>query len=71
MDTLGPLKLVVVPLYNGHVGTSEIGPLIQWNLSIMDTLGPLNWSHNTVEPLYNGHVGTSELVLNTVEPLDL
>ncbi len=29
MDTLGHLKLVlntVEPLYNGHVGTSEMGP---------------------------------------------
>ncbi len=29
MDTLGPLKWVlntVEPLYNGHIGTSEIGP---------------------------------------------
>ncbi len=29
MDTLGPPKLVlntVEPLYNGHIGTSEIGP---------------------------------------------
>ncbi len=43
--------------------------MIQWNLSIVDTLGPcktvliievslIQRSYDTVEPLYCGHIGT-------------
>jgi hypothetical protein len=40
IGTTGLVPSTVEPLYSGHIGTTGL----QWNLSIMDTLGRLDYS---------------------------
>jgi hypothetical protein len=57
----------VEPLYNGHIGTTGL----QWNLSIVETLGEhigttgLQWNLSIVDTLglYSGHIRTTGLVV--------
>ena len=65
---MGPLSLIVEPLYKGQVGDGSFVPYTVEPL-YKGQVGDGSFVPYTVEPLYKGQVGDGSFVPCTVEPL--